>query len=218
MTIPATALHFEVVPPRTGAAPHPCLVMLHGLGADEQDLLSLAGLLDPRLLVVSIRAPFSYGPGYAWYNLRQIDDLDLGTFHHSLDLLQRFMANVPHQFPVDAQHIYGLGFSQGAMMTGSLRLLEPTSSTGSILLSGYLPLSQSLAFKASELPGAPFFIAHGSYDDVVALEYGRQARDYLEWAGAAVAYHEYSMSHQIIGPEIRELNSWLQTQLKLHGT
>src|SRR3712207_4936856 len=62
-----------------GGAPQegtPGLLLLHGRGADEADLMGIEGALDPRLTIVSARAPFRFGPGFAWYGMPQIGSPD----------------------------------------------------------------------------------------------------------------------------------------------
>lgn len=208
-----TALHRVVREARAGIGPHPVVVLLHGRGADEYDLLDLADFLDPRCFIVSVRAPLALGPGYAWYDLQYIDVLDRATFDYSMQLLDQLWAELPQRYPIDPQQIYTLGFSQGAMMAGTMRLLAPASAAGTILLSGYLPLSAQLPFKMAELSGTAFFVGHGSQDPVVPVEFAQQTQRYLSAAGADLTYHEYPMGHEIVGPELAQITAWLHGRL-----
>jgi phospholipase/carboxylesterase len=203
-----------VRPPRGGGpGPHPVLVLLHGRGADEQDLLGLADELDPRLYVVSARAPLTMGPGFAWYHLVDIGNPDLASFKTSLSGLTRFVEALPSTYPIDGSRIYLLGFSQGAMMAGSLLLVRPSLPAGTVMLSGYLPLNAGLAVEPAGLVGRPVFVGHGTVDPVIPIEAARQARDYLTRAGTALTYREYPIPHYIAPNELSDVSSWLTDAL-----
>ncbi len=75
--------------------PQPALIMLHGRGADEQDLLALAANFDRRLLTISARAPYVLNPGYHWYELRQIAEPEPRSFSRSMEILLKFIDEVP---------------------------------------------------------------------------------------------------------------------------
>jgi phospholipase/carboxylesterase len=201
--------HVTRPPPGDGLGPHPCLLLLHGRGADELDLLGLAEELDPRLFVVSARAPLRMGPGYAWYHLQNIGEPEPASFQASLAALSTFVADLPQAYPVDTARIFVLGFSQGAMMAGSLLLTRPSHLAGTAMLSGYLPLNSGLAVDEAPLRNRPAFVAHGTGDQVLPVALGRQARDYLVRLGADVTYREYRIGHSIGPDELVELAGWL---------
>src|SRR5437867_12893845 len=92
--------------PPSGA---PGLLLLHGRGADEEDLMGLQAALDPRLTIVSARAPFRLGPGFAWYDMPQIGSPDEETFHASLDELKEFVDGLPTAYGIDRQRLFLLG-------------------------------------------------------------------------------------------------------------
>lgn len=218
MTIPTASLTYRIARPRENNASghsgaHPALVMLHGRGADEADLLDLAAVLDPRLFVISVRAPIPLGPGYQWYEMLRVGAPETRSLEESVTLLQEFRATLPARFPIDPDQIFGLGFSQGALMTAALRLRDPGSWAGSIVLSGYLP-AEVQPSDVQNLTGAAFFVAHGIYDDVLPVAYARALRQRLGEMGAAMTYHEYPMGHQIMMTEIEDLNRWLRSRLQ----
>jgi phospholipase/carboxylesterase len=86
---------------RAGQAPHPALLMLHGRGSNELDLLGLAPHLDPRFLVVSARAPYAWQGGYRWYELEGPNRQDTESFTESLKLLLGFIDDVLDAYPID---------------------------------------------------------------------------------------------------------------------
>jgi phospholipase/carboxylesterase len=186
---------------------------LHGRGADEQDLFGLAEEFDPRLYVVSARAPLSFGPGFAWYHLLDIGNPDLTSFRASLDALTRFVADLPTTYPIDPSRIFALGFSQGAVMAGSLTVVHPERLAGTVMLSGYLPLDAGLSVDVAGLTGRPVFVGHGTLDPVIPVAAARIARDYFMRIGAQLTYREYPIPHSIGPQELADVGDWLAARL-----
>lgn len=216
--IAAPLKHLALAPAVRGAdGKSPGLLMLHGRGADEHDLLGLAGALDPRLLVVSARAPRPLGPGHHWYELGEVGRPEPETFGRSLALLHEFIPEVVAGYDIDPGRLFLLGFSQGAMMSGAVALTRPDLAAGAVLLSGYLPLHAGLPIQEEQLAGYPFFVAHGSYDPVIPVAFGREARDYLTRVGADLTYREYPTDHRIVEPELAEIAAWLTARMPRAG-
>jgi phospholipase/carboxylesterase len=204
------------LPRAGGAGPHPGLLLLHGRGADELDLLGLADELDPRFFVVSARAPMALGPGYHWYQLAAIGSPEQKSFESSLAALTRFVTELPAAYPIDPTAIFTLGFSQGSMMAGSLLLTQPGSVAGTVMLSGYLPLASGLSIDEAALARRPVFEAHGTMDSVLPVALGRQARDFWQRVGADLTYREYPIAHSIGPAELLEVGEWLSGRLAKH--
>jgi phospholipase/carboxylesterase len=209
----APLVHLVRPAPENEPEPRPALLLLHGRGADEVDLFGLADALDPRLVVISARAPFRLGPGYHWYELVDIGRPEPETFAAGFGLLRDFVEHVIERYAIDPARLYLLGFSQGAMMTGAYILAQPSRVAGAIVLSGYLPLNAGLSNNAAGLRGKPFFVAHGTQDPVIPIAFGRQTRDYLEQAGAELTYREYPMAHFVSEVELEDLADWLAAHL-----
>jgi phospholipase/carboxylesterase len=201
-------------PPRAAVrgAP-PGLLLLHGRGADEHDLLGLAPALDPRLAIISARAPFDLGFGYHWYELLDIGRPEARTFRRALELLDTFSAEIITHYGLDPTQLYVLGFSQGAMMSGTLTLTRPERIAGTLALSGYLPLHAGLPLEPARQAGRAWFVAHGERDPVIPVGFGRESRDYLTAAGADLAYHEYPIPHAISDEELSDAARWLTARL-----
>jgi phospholipase/carboxylesterase len=199
---------------RAGEPPHPTLLLLHGRGSHELDLLALSPELDPRFFVVSPRAPYPWeGIGYAWYELDAPAQANPDTFSHSLALLQLFIEKLHTAYPVDPKRLYLLGFSQGAMMSNALTLTSPERVAGAVLLSGFQPALDSSSLNREAVRDKPFFVAHGTLDPLLGVELGRKVRETLAALGADVTYREYAMGHQIIAPELADFDSWLRARL-----
>lgn len=207
------ALRHVVRAPRVpGVEPYPALLLLHGRGADEADLLPLAEQLDPRRFVVSARAPLPLGPGFAWYDLADLGKPEPRSFAAGLAALQQFVEQLPAAYPIDPARIETLGFSQGAVMAGSLLLTRPAAIARTAMLSGYLPLDQNLAVDEVGLAGRQVFVGHGVADPLIPIAWGRAVRDYFTRVGADLTYRDYPIGHFIGEEELRDVAEWESSQ------
>nr|ALG05223.1 phospholipase/Carboxylesterase [uncultured bacterium 5E7] len=206
--------HLTAWPRVQGQEPHPCLVLLHGRGSNEQDLFGLVPELPKQPLVVSVRAPFPFPwGGWFWYDLSGEQHVpDPETFASSMSQLREFLGELPARYPIDPARLYLLGFSQGALMSGCLTLAQPGLVRATAMLSGYLPLHAPLETDDAGVAGKPIFMAHGQYDNVLPVVMGRQARMHLETLKADVEYHEYPMDHQVVEQEMADLRRWFEGQ------
>ena len=90
------------------------------------------------------------------------------------------------------------GFSQGTVMSYALGLAASRPRPAGILaMSGFIPTVEGFELDLESRAGLPVSISHGTYDPVIGVEFGRDARDRLEAAGADVAYREDPVAHQI---------------------
>ncbi len=213
-----TALVYRALPAREQTLGRPpCLVMLHGRGSDEVDLLELASYLDPRLVVISARAPYSLGVGYHWYEFLEAGYPEPETFQTSLGLLSRFVDDVVGGHGLDPDRVYVLGFSQGALMAGALALTRPERVAGAMMLSGYLPISSRLHVPRELVRGLPFFVAHGTEDPVIPIGMARSTRVYLSNLKVNLTYREYPIAHFVDEEELRDVTGWLRGRLDARG-
>jgi phospholipase/carboxylesterase len=221
MTLPQT---IELHP---AAEPRATVVMLHGLGADGTDFLSLAdemklGAVGP-LRWVFPRAPVrpvTINGGHAmraWYDIfpssdprdpfsRQEDEPGLReSFAGIHALLDREVAR-----GVPAGRIVLAGFSQGSAITLGAGLRYGQRLAGLAGLSGYLPLAGHTAAERQAANAAtPVFVGHGTRDAVVVPARGRASRDALAALGQPVEWFEYPMEHSVCIEEVRDLERWL---------
>lgn len=214
-TIESTLVH-KIIPPKSSSSgKHPTLIMLHGRGADENDLLGLADYLDDRLLVVSARAPFPFqwGGGFAWYDVLEIGRPEPQMFAESYKKLLLFLADIIKGYPVDPRQIFFLGFSMGTMMSYTLFLTKTELIAGVVANSGYVPEETGLQFQWDKLAGKSVFIAHGTYDPVIPLQFGRRAKQLFEKTHADVTYKEYPMAHQISEESLNDVSRWLSQKI-----
>lgn len=208
-----------LVKPEEGEAA-PLLLLLHGRGADEADLMGLEEALDPRFVVVSPRAPYTYGDGWAWYGRADVGRPDQETFQAGLGELRTFIEGLPAAYGVDPARVYIFGFSQGAIVGSALTMLAPEIVTGLVMHSGYLPAALegntelAEAVKPESLEGKAIFMAHGEYDAVVPTGLGRATYEYLVDARANVIYREYPIGHAISEESLYDASEWLTRLIK----
>jgi len=189
--------------------------MLHGRGADEEDLLGLSEYLDPRFLIMNARAPFPFpfGGGYTWYDFAAVGTPDPSMFKTSYEKLAQFVDDALRHYPVDRNNVYLLGFSMGTVMSYALALTTPELVRGVVANSGYVPEGTHLVYRWSELGSVDFLITHGIHDPVIPIEFGRRSRDILSRSTANVTYNEYPMGHQISEESLGEVAGWLRNRL-----
>jgi phospholipase/carboxylesterase len=191
--------------------PDGALVLFHGRGADEHDLFPLLEFLDPerRLLGVTPRGPLSLPPGGAhWYALQQVGYPDRDTFLATYAEVGAWLDSFLEERGISHGATVLGGFSQGAVMAYSFGLgARRPRPAALIALSGFIPTVEGFELDLSEIP--PVAIGHGTYDPIIPVEFGRQARKILEEAGASVLYREYPLPHAIDPQFLMELRSWL---------
>ncbi len=211
-----TSLYHIVQSPRKPVGEkYPTLIMLHGLGADEQDLLGLADYLDERMLVISARAPYPYpySGGFSWYDLLEIGKPDLPMFAESFRKLNQFIDDVKKGYPVDSSKIFLLGFSMGAIMSYAISLTQPNEFAGVIANSGYIPEDAGLTLPWGSKTTTPYFVAHGTQDPVIPVSMGQRAKKLLEAANISHVYKEYPMGHQISEESLSDMSEWLRVRV-----
>ena len=217
MKLIETTLTHQIAPfDEAQPGPHPVLVLLHGRGANEEDLLGLVPYLDPRLLCVAVRAPFFYPyGGFTWYDLHDIGSPNREQFEESYNRLLEFLDDVQRYYPVDPNQTFLLGFSMGAVIAYSLALTVPAKIKGLVAHSGYVPEHLSPAFQWKSLANTSCFVAHGVYDPVIPIEFGRKAKQLFSKNGVTLEYREYPIQHQISDESLHDLGDWLHMHLKL---
>jgi len=206
--------HLVREPGRGGQTAPPLLLLLHGIGSNEEDLFGLAPHLDEKFLVVSARAPvaLAYG-GYGWFRIDFTPGgmvADVGQAKKSLAMLPGFVDELVEAYGADGRRVHLMGFSQGAMMGLALTLTSPEKVAGVVAMSGRLP-GQVFGLEPDReaLDGMPVLVTHGLYDPVLPIENGRAVRDYLAGLPVEPTYREYPMAHEVSMESLRDVTAWL---------
>lgn len=205
--------------PEVASRHPPLLVLLHGIGADELDLLPLAEALDPRLLAVSLRGPHEAEPmGYAWYALdwsATPPRPDLAQAERSREEVAATLEDVASRTGADPARTFLFGFSQGATMAIAVALTRPELARGVILHSGrMLQGIERRAAPPERLGRLEALILHGIHDDVLPVERGREMRDALaRILGPRLEYREHEAGHFVTPDSIADAARWLSARL-----
>ena len=209
--------HVHVDPEAPTEGPEPAVVVLHGRGANEQDLLPIAEELPEAYHIVSLRAPDRLQGGYTWYDL----DLSAGGLHQSqpdpdgfrrsLDLVDESVDAAVEAYGLDPDRIGLLGFSQGAITSLSLLLESPADYRWVVALHGYLPASHR-DLDPEGIAGKPVFIAAGSADQIIPDARTEAAAERFEELGATVEYTAYDAPHGVGSEELADLVDFVGRQ------
>jgi len=194
------------------------LVLHHGRGADEHDLLGLGDVLDPRrrLHVVTPRAPLTLPgwPGRHWYVVPRVGYPDPDTFRAAHAALAAFHDAQWERTGVAPERTVLGGFSMGSVMSYALGLDGGRPAPAGILaFSGFVPTVEAWAPDPASRPDLRAFIAHGRRDPVMDVAFARHARDVLTDAGLDVEYHESDAAHHIDPAHVPAAVAWVARTL-----
>jgi phospholipase/carboxylesterase len=191
------------------------LVLHHGRGADEQDLLGLADVLDPerRLHVVTPGAPLTLrgSHGKHWYVVPRVGYPDRDTFEAAYVALGAFHDELWERTGIEPSHTVLGGFSMGAVMSYATGLGPQRPQVAGILaFSGFIPTVEGWTPDLVKHQQTRAFIAHGRRDPVIGIEFARHSSRLLIAAGLDVDYHESDAGHQIDPGHLPAAVSWLR--------
>lgn len=192
------------------------LILHHGRGADEHDLLGLADVLDPqrRLHVVTPRGPLTvpgWG-GYHWYTVPRVGYPDPETFRRAYVSLAAFHDEIWARTGIAPERTVLGGFSMGSVMSYALGLGgERPTPAGILAFSGFIPSVEGWQPDLDSRAGLPVFIAHGRRDPIMEVAFARRAHELLDAAGLDVSYHESDAGHHIDASHIPPASQWLAT-------
>ena len=201
-------------PRKKTAGASPAIILLHGRGADENDLMGLSSHLDERLMVFSVRAPypFEFG-GYTYFQLSDEGKADPVMFGESYRRLMKFIDDVASMTDVDPKRLYLLGFSMGTIMSYALSLTHPERFAGVIAQSGFIRTHPDLVFQWRNLGGCAFIITHGVADPVIPVRLARDANEMFRESNAEFEYKEYQMGHEISEESLADVSGWLTKRM-----
>ncbi|MBF9255023.1 esterase [Pontibacter sp. 172403-2] len=206
-------LKYLVRPAVAGVEKQKALILLHGVGSNEQDLMSLAPYIPENFTVISPRGPFVLGEKrFAWYQVgfsTGKPEINAAQESQSRNIIQEFVAQVKAKYNLD--EVYLGGFSQGAIMSYTIGLTQPELVSGVIAFSGrILEEIRPLVTDTDKLKNLNVLIAHGTQDGTLPVHYAREAKVFLEGKGITPDYHELNMGHQITGELIVDVRDWLK--------
>ncbi len=213
LDLPLTFLKRPALP----SVPQPwLLVLLHGVGSNEQDLYSLCAQLPERYYVLSLRAPYRMGPGaFAWFDysiepggVRTIDEAQEAA---SRALLAQTLAGASEQLGIPPDRTVVAGFSQGGAMALGLLLTQPALMRAAIVWHGRL-LDQPLTAlaPADAFHGRALWVSHGTHDGVIPLAHAQAIAHHVAPLPLALTYREFPSEHEIRPSELAATLTWLE--------
>jgi phospholipase/carboxylesterase len=199
------------VRPAPGDAPARLLLLLHGLTGDENSMWVFVRNFPERCWMIAPRALHATEPaGYSWRRSQagnpdrpSLEDLRPAALA-LIDLVDAYSA----QQQIDASQFDVMGFSQGAALTTAIALLYPDRVRKAGILSGFIPAGAELLAQENVFKGKQFFVAHGTADENVKVEYARSSVQILEGAGAHVTYCEDDVGHKVSAKCLRALGDF----------
>lgn len=209
----------------TGKHPLHSIIWLHGLGADGQDFVPIAGELQ---LPVAVRYIFPHAPQRpitinggmvmrAWYDIagQSIDaKQDEAGIRASQEAIEALIAQELAR-DISPDKIFLAGFSQGGAIILHTALRQKVALGGVLALSTYLPLQESAKREAlSYTRTTPIYMAHGKGDPVIPYALGEASREVLMGLGYTVEWHEYPMQHSVCEQELADIQAWLTLRME----
>ena len=192
------------------------LVLMHGVGSNEQDLFGLAPSVPANFHVVSLRAPNVVGPGsYAWFQFgitpqgqRVINKAQEAA---SRQLIAETVSALSQQLGVRPERVVIGGFSQGGIMALSLLLTQPQLVQGAMVLHSRL-LDEVLPLMAApaQLQGKQLWVSGGTWDQVLPLAHSHAIRAQVQQLPITLRYAEFANAHEISPDELAQAMQWLQ--------
>jgi phospholipase/carboxylesterase len=190
----------------------PLVVVMHGRGADANDLADIAPYLDDgyRFLFPNAPRPFEAYPGMAfgftWFDGWPAEET---SFLESRALVLALIDEALAKYPTPSGKLIVCGFSQGGMMAldAGFRTGQPIA--GIVCMSGALNEAEMPPFD----PAIPVLVVHGSVDDVIPVNAARRTRAVLEEHGIDTEYHEYPMGHHVTDASLAAVKRFMAARL-----
>ncbi|MFF2243754.1 phospholipase [Arthrobacter sp. NPDC058130] len=188
----------------------PLVVLLHGRGSSERDIIGLADQLPPSAAYAAVRAPIAEGGGYAWFANRGIGRPVAGSLAATMSWFRTWLDTVAP----DGRPVVLVGFSGGAAFAGGLILADPRRFDGAAILYGTLPFDAGVPVTPARLSGLPVFVAQGDQDRIIPSELLERTWQYLLTDSAAPAYARRDPGgHHISAQTLGELAGWIHERL-----
>lgn len=213
------SLEYLIRQPKIATENPPLLLLLHGYGSNEQDLFSFASELPDELLIISARAPQTLGlSSYSWYTIHF--DTTNGKFSNideakeSREKISFFIDEIIETYNVNTNKVFLLGFSQGTILSYSIALNYPEKIQHVIALSGYV--NQELLpekLDKNNYKNLDFFISHGSVDQVIPVEWAKNASPFLNKLEIKNSYKEYMVGHGVAPQNFYDFKKWIEKRL-----
>lgn len=214
------SVDYIVREPKEIKTTNPVIILLHGYGSNEQDLFSFEAELPQDAYIISAQAPYTLPGsfGFAWYSINF--DAEMNKFtddeqaKSSRDLIANFIDELIQTYPIDANNITLIGFSQGAILSYAIAMTYPEKVKNIVALSGYFhPMIMPEGFKENpKIKNVNIFASHGTVDQVIPIEWARQTPKIFEALNIAIEYKEYPVGHGVAPQNFYDFQKWLMSK------
>ncbi|QIZ08756.1 esterase [Priestia megaterium] len=188
---------------------YPALFLMHGIGSNEQNMLSLVNGLEDHFFIFSVRGHLSQPPGYAYFTIQGYGKPHREVFDEGISKLTSFIDYACSEYSIDESQIFLLGFSQGAILSMTLGLSLGNRIKGIIALSGYVPAFVKEEYNIQPVEQLSLFISHGEMDQVLPFEWGLANNEYFRKLGAMVTFKTYKEGHSVSVENHKDFTQWL---------
>ncbi len=194
----------------------PVVILLHGMGSNEEDLFHYAHFFPTNYMVVSARAPIDKGNhGYVWFQVEYLPNNSRRVNQQeelkSRQLIRQLIREVTNKYHADSNNVFLVGFSQGAMMTYSVGLTAPEKIKGIVSMGGkMLDYIQASAKKSLPNKNLKVLIAHGTQDPTMPLNYATDSQRFFTQIGLQSELKTYPIPHTVSEDEIKEMVTWIE--------
>lgn len=197
------------------AQPIGLVILMHGVGSNEDSLLGLAGFIPENISVVTVRSPLTMAPGaYSAFSVNFTTDgpkIDAAAAESSRQKLLRFIPELQQRYGLVAEQTLIAGFSQGGIMSASLALTAPKSIRGFAILSGrILPEIGPLIAPTEDLKHLSALVVHGQDDDRLPYFWAEKSATLLQERGVPFHLLHYKMSHEITREVATDFAEWVR--------
>ena len=182
------------------------VLLLHGTGGDERDLLPLGARIAPGAALLSPRGKVLEHGMPRFFRRLAMGVFDVEDLRFRTQELAGFVAEAAEHYGFDRKRVLALGYSNGANIAASLMLLRPEVLAGAILLRPMVPLTPE---HTPDLAGVQVFAAAGAHDSIVGPEETERLAGILREAGAEVEVHWSPGGHELSEDELHKAQAWL---------
>ena len=186
----------------------PLVVLLHGRGSNETDIIGLADVLPSGHTFAAVRAPIAEGGGYAWFANRGIGRPIAESLADTMAWFRRWLdATAPH-----GRLVILVGFSGGAAFAGGLILDDPARFAGAAILFGTLPFDAGVPTTPGRLAGTSLLVAQGDQDAVIPRELLDRTWQYaVDESGAQSTTVRDPGGHELTPLVVAALSEWIDS-------
>ncbi len=188
----------------------PTLLLLHGTGGTENDLIAMGKQILPGANLLSVRGNVVENGMSRFFRRFAEGVFDEEDIRFRAGELAEFVIATSARYDFDAGSAYAVGYSNGANIAAAMALLQPESLAGGVLLRAMVPLTPS---QIPDLSGKTFAIHSGEVDPIVPLESANRLAAMLRQSGASVAHHVFLVGHSLISEDVDNTKSWFRDRM-----